>query len=69
MYTIKPIIQRPKSKAKNGRGFSPNELAKAGIIYTQANKLGIPIDFRRKSAHENNIETLKAHTTANKTDV
>jgi ribosomal protein L13E len=67
MCNIKPTIQRPNGKTKNGRGFSPNELAKAGITCTQANLLGIPVDFRRKSEHESNVETLKAYTTANKT--
>jgi len=67
MYNIKPIIQRPNGKTKDGRGFSPNELAKAGITYAKANKLGIPIDFRRKSTHENNIETLK-NTLAHKAE-
>jgi ribosomal protein L13E len=58
MYNIKPVIQKPDGKTKNGRGFSPNELAKAGITCFQAKQLGIPVDFRRKSEHESNIETL-----------
>ena len=66
MYSIKPTIKRPNNKTKAGRGFSPDELAQAGIIYTQANQLGIPIDFRRKSAHESNIEALKAYVAINK---
>ncbi|MDR2707356.1 MAG: ribosomal protein L13e [Nitrososphaerota archaeon] len=66
MYDIKPTIKRPNGKTKAGRGFSPDELAQAGITYAQANQLGIPVDFRRKSAHENNIEVLKAHVAANK---
>jgi ribosomal protein L13E len=58
MYNIKPVIQKSDGKTKDGRGFSPNELTKAGITCFQAKQLGIPVDFRRKSAHENNIETL-----------
>jgi ribosomal protein L13E len=58
MYTIKPAIKRPHGKTKNGKGFSPDELAKAGITCFQAKQMGIPVDFRRKSAHEGNIETL-----------
>jgi len=68
MHHIKPTIKKPDGKTKTGRGFSPNELAKAGITILQAKQLGIPVDFRRKSVHESNIESLKAHTTANKTE-
>ncbi|MCL2691058.1 MAG: ribosomal protein L13e [Candidatus Bathyarchaeota archaeon] len=58
MCNIKPVIQKPDGKTKKGRGFSPNELTKAGITCFQAKQLGIPVDFRRKSEHESNIETL-----------
>jgi len=58
MYNAKPIIKRPHGKTKNGKGFSPDEIAKAGITCFQAKQMGIPVDFRRKSAHESNIETL-----------
>jgi len=58
MCNLKPVIQKPDGKTKNGRGFSPNELAKAGITCFQAKQLGLPVDFRRKSEHESNIETL-----------
>jgi len=68
MYTIKPVIKRPNGKTKSGRGFSPNELAKAGLTCTQANQLGIPVDFRRKSEHESNIEILKAQIATAKTE-
>ncbi|MDR2204319.1 MAG: ribosomal protein L13e [Nitrososphaerota archaeon] len=64
MYDLKPVIQRPNGRTKNGRGFSPNELAKADITNSQANQLGIPVDFRRKSEHESNIEILKAYVVA-----
>ncbi|MCL2134374.1 MAG: ribosomal protein L13e [Candidatus Bathyarchaeota archaeon] len=68
MCNTKPIIKRPNGKTKNGRGFSPNELAKAGITCTQANQLGISVDFRRKSEHESNIEILKTQIAAAKTE-
>ncbi|MCL2642112.1 MAG: ribosomal protein L13e [Candidatus Bathyarchaeota archaeon] len=58
MYNIKPTIQKPDGKTKSGKGFSPDELAKAGITCFQAKQLGIPVDFRRKSTHESNIEAL-----------
>ncbi|MCL2173436.1 MAG: ribosomal protein L13e [Nitrososphaerota archaeon] len=58
MYNVKPIIKRPNGKTKSGRGFSPDEIAKAGITCFQAKQMGLPVDFRRKSIHESNIETL-----------
>jgi ribosomal protein L13E len=66
MHHIKPTIQKPNGKTKNGKGFSPDELAKAGVSPFQAKQLGLPVDFRRRTAHESNIEALKAHTTAKK---
>ncbi len=61
MHHVKPSIQRENGKTKSGKGFSPNELAKAGINKLQAKELGLPVDYRRKTAHESNIEALKAH--------
>jgi ribosomal protein L13E len=61
MHHIKPAIAKPNGKQKRGRGFSPNELAKAGVNRLQAKQMGLPIDYRRKTAHEDNIASLKAH--------
>jgi ribosomal protein L13E len=66
MHHVKPTIQRLNGKTKDGKGFSPGELAKAGVSPFQAKQLGLPVDFRRKTAHESNVEALKAHATANK---
>lgn len=68
MYNIKPTIQRPHGKTKAGRGFSQDELVQSGITCTQANQLGIPVDFRRRSTHESNIETLKTYTAVKKAE-
>jgi ribosomal protein L13E len=61
MHHVKPTIQRENGKTKSGKGFSPNELAKAGINKLQAKELGLSVDYRRKTAHDSNIEVLKAH--------
>jgi ribosomal protein L13E len=61
MHHVKPTIQRKNGKTKSGKGFSPNELAKAGVNKLQAKELGLPVDYRRKTAHDSNIEALKAH--------
>jgi large subunit ribosomal protein L13e len=60
---IKPIVITKdifgKRKKRIGRGFSINELKEAGIKLDEARKMGIYIDFRRKSKHIENIEKLK----------
>jgi ribosomal protein L13E len=48
-----------KRKKRIGRGFSINELKEAGIKIDGVRKIGIYIDFRRKSKHIENIEKLK----------
>ncbi|MEM3062454.1 MAG: ribosomal protein L13e [Nitrososphaerota archaeon] len=48
-----------KRKKRIGRGFSINELKEAGITLDEARKIGIYIDFRRRSKHIENIEKLK----------
>ena len=61
MHHIKPKILNPKGKQRSGRGFSRNEIKKAGLNTTEASKVGLPVDFRRKTAHEENVESVKAY--------
>jgi ribosomal protein L13E len=61
MHHIKPVILKPNGKQKPGRGFSPDELAKAGVNRLQARQMGLPVDYRRRTAHDDNIASLKAH--------
>jgi len=42
-----------------GRGFSAGELKEAGLTIKKARKLGLPIDRRRRSIHEYNVNRLK----------
>ena len=42
-----------------GKGFSPDELKKAGSSLTEAVKLRIPVDPRRRTVHDENVEALK----------
>jgi predicted flap endonuclease-1-like 5' DNA nuclease len=48
-----------KPKLRKGRGFSPEEIRKAGLTLHEVKTQGIPIDKRRKTAHSLNIQTLK----------
>jgi len=61
MHHIKPSIFTSKGKQKQGKGFSLGELKAAGISKQQAQKAGLPIDIRRSSQHDQNIDAIKAH--------
>jgi large subunit ribosomal protein L13e len=65
---LNPIVNRPhyrfelKSERKDkkiGKGFSKLELDKVGLTFKSAKKLEIPIDKRRKTIYEENVEKLK----------
>ena len=62
MHHIVAIITKQDGKTKKSKGFSPSELEQAGLTKQDAKQIGIPLDIKRKSAHEVNIATLKAHT-------
>jgi large subunit ribosomal protein L13e len=61
MHHIKPKILKPDGKQRSGRGFSIEELKKAGLSRAEAKKLEIPVDERRKTAHDQNVEVIKAY--------
>ena len=61
MHHIKAIITKQNGKLSLGRGFSPTELKRAGLTKQDAKKIGIPLDIKRKSAHDENVACLKAH--------
>jgi len=59
MSTIRPRVHRRDGKQVEGKGFSPGELKKAGTSLTEAVKLRIPVDPRRRTVHDENVEILK----------
>ncbi|MGD0994968.1 MAG: ribosomal protein L13e [Candidatus Bathyarchaeia archaeon] len=61
MRQIKVVIIKHNKKQNIGRGFSPTELEKAGVNKQQAKQIGLPVDVKRKSAHDQNIATIKEH--------
>jgi ribosomal protein L13E len=61
MHHIKPKILKPDGKQRKGRGFSRDEIGKAGLDAAEAAKLGLPVDCRRKTAHDENVEAVKAY--------
>ncbi|HVP40623.1 MAG TPA: ribosomal protein L13e [Candidatus Krumholzibacteriaceae bacterium] len=54
------IVRKKDGRPKDGRGFSMEELQKAELTLKRALKLKIPVDLRRRSLHEENVEALKA---------
>ncbi len=61
MHHIKAAVTAQTGKHRQGKGFSPDEVKEAGLSALDARHLAIPIDRKRKTSHEENIETLKAH--------
>jgi hypothetical protein len=68
MITAKPRVFKTREKKRHGKGFSRDELKKAGTNMTEALKLRIPLDPRRKTAHEENIEAIKTLITQKKAE-
>jgi ribosomal protein L13E len=66
MATIKAKVVKPDGKQRAGKGFSRDEIKKAGSNLTEALKLKVPIDPKRKTVHEENVETLKTFLKTNK---
>ena len=59
MMTLKPKVFKKSGKQRLGKGFSREELKKVGISLKEALKFSIPIDTRRRTAHEENVEAIK----------
>ncbi len=59
----KPVVYAPtrKKQIREGRGFSLEEIKRAGLTLHEAKLLEIPIDKRRHTTHPKNVETLKEH--------
>jgi ribosomal protein L13E len=58
MSTIRPTVHRRDGKHVEGKGFSPDELKKAGTSLTEAVKLRVPVDPRRRTVHDENVKAL-----------
>jgi len=55
---IQAIVRR-KRKVRKGKGFSRGELKAVNLSVKEARKLGIPVDERRSTTHDENVKTLK----------
>ncbi len=64
-----PLVKKPRllihggvdQGVRRGRGFSVGELKAVGLTVRDAKRLGIPVDKRRRSVHEWNIENLREY--------
>jgi large subunit ribosomal protein L13e len=61
MHHLKIAVVGQNGKQRAGRGFSPDEIKEAGIDAGKARELGVRIDRKRKSSHEENVKALQAH--------
>ena len=61
MHHIKSVITKQDGKQRRGKGFSTEELEKAGLTLGDAKKLEVPVDKRRSTVHDWNVEVLKAY--------
>ena len=59
MRQIKVVITKHNKKQSIGKGFSTTELEKACVNKQQAKQMGLPVDVKRKSAHDENIACIK----------
>jgi large subunit ribosomal protein L13e len=60
VHKIKAVIARKFGKQREGRGFSREELKKACVNPQEAARLKLPSDRRRKTVHQENVETIKS---------
>ncbi len=62
MHHIKAKIEKSDdSGQRNGKGFSKGEIKKAGSNPEDARKIGLPVDPRRRTIYDENVEVVKAH--------
>ena len=54
-----PLVRDARGNWRPGKGFSRSELREAGLNLTEASRLRIRIDKRRRNAHPMNVEILE----------
>ncbi|TRO57161.1 hypothetical protein E2P71_01685 [Candidatus Bathyarchaeota archaeon] len=55
---ISPIVESG-DRVREGKGFSIGELEAVELTAGKAKSMGIPVDTKRGTSHDENIETLK----------
>ena len=59
MIAAKPKVFKKGGKQRHGKGFSREELKRAGLSLKEALRFGIPLDSRRRTTYEENVEVVK----------
>ncbi len=57
--SVHATVVKEKNRTRRGRGFSREELKEAGLDFSQARRLHLPIDTRRKTKNKENVKALK----------
>ncbi len=58
-----PVVKSPRTaRSRVGRGFVREELKQANLTVKEARDMGLIVDLRRKTIHEQNVEILKQYT-------
>ncbi|MHA2425986.1 MAG: ribosomal protein L13e [Candidatus Thorarchaeota archaeon] len=58
----KPVVKSPKDlHPRKGRGFTKSELVAAELNIKEAREMGLMVDLRRKTHHDENVEILKKY--------
>jgi len=55
---LSPIVEH-KGRVREGKGFSKAELVAVELTLGRAKSLGLPVDQKRSSSHDENVEALK----------
>ncbi len=53
------VVRKKSGQKRRGRGLSREELKKAGIGVKQALSLGLPVDVRRRTVHDENVKMIE----------
>ena len=69
MHHVKAEILKQDGKRRSGRGFSVDELKKASLNSVEARRIGLPVDLRRRTVHDENVECTKAYAAQEKTKI
>jgi len=55
---VSPLVRRGR-KTRAGRGFSLDELSEVGLNVGEARHRGVPVDLRRSTSYDENVESLR----------
>lgn len=61
------VVHKKTGGKRNGRGFSRKELKNANTSLKQALQIGLPVDLRRRTIHEENVKMIKQQLKALRT--